>query len=314
MQYWHHARSSKMYSRVRSWHSTEQTKLLGFIGYKAGMTHVMVIDQNPTSHTKGMEISTPVTVIECPPILPLAIRFYKNTSYGVVVVADVFAPKLEKHLSRKIKTPKKATEEPKEFDDVRLLVYTQPSKTGLPNKIPEIIELGIGGKNVQEKLNFAKTLMSKELKASEILKEGQLVDTRSVSKGKGYQGPVKTHGVKIRQHKAEKTKRGPGSLGAWKAQGLITYRVAHARKMGFHRRTDYNKLILKISDKPETVNAKGGFLRFGLLKNEYMLVKGSVTGPAKRPIIFTETMRAPASHKVVTPKITYISTESKQRR
>ncbi len=314
MQFWPHARASKMYARVRSWTDIDQTKLLGFVGYKAGMTHLLFVDQNPTSHTKGMEISTPVTVIECPPMLPLAVRFYKSTPYGNVVLADVYATKFEKELSRKIKLTKKKTEEPKEFDDVRLLAYTQPKKTGFGNKKPEIVELGLGGKTLQDKLNHAKTLLTKEIKIGETFKEGQLVDTRSISKGKGYQGPVKTHGVKIRQHKAEKTKRGPASLGSWKGQGKITYRVPHARKMGFHQRTDFNKLVMKISDKPEAINANGGFVRFGLVKNEYVLLKGSVTGPAKRPIILTEAMRPRTAHKVQAPKITYISTESKQRR
>lgn len=313
MQFWPHARSSRLYARTRTWVENEQSKVLGFIGYKAGMTHLLEEKIDPSSQQKKMmQVSTPVTIIECPPILPLAIRFYQDTPYGKKIVADVMASKLEKELNRKIKLPKKKTEEPKEFDDVRLLIYTQPKKTGLPNKKPEIIELGIGGKTAQDKLNYAKSLMDKDIKITDVFKAGQVVDTKSITKGKGYQGPVKIYGVKIRQHKSEKTKRGPGSLGPWKGQGKVLYRVAHARKHGFHQRTEHNKLVMKIGSKPEEVNAKGGFSRFGFVKNEYLLLKGSVAGPAKRPIILTEAIRPNHRFKPKEPKITWISTESKQ--
>ncbi len=315
MQFWHHKRASKLYARIRNWPSIEQKKLLGFVGYKVGMTHILEEKIDTASPTKKTyQYATPVTIIECPPILPLAIRFYKNTTYGKVAIADVASSKLEKELSRKVKPSKKKTEEPTEFDDVKLMVYTQPKKTGLPNKKPEIVELAIGGKNAKEKLEYAKALLDKEIKIEDVFKAGQVVDTRSVSKGKGFQGPVKIYGVKIRQAKAEKTKRGPASLGGWKGQGKITYRVAHARKMGFHQRTDYNKLLMKIGTKPEEINAKGGFPRFGLVKNAYILIKGSTTGPAKRPIVLTEAMRPDKKYKAQEPKIKYISLESKQRR
>lgn len=313
MQFWPHVRASRLYARTRTWPNNDQSKLLGFMGYKAGMTHLIEEKIDTTSPTKKtMLISTPVTIIECPPMLPLAIRFYQDTPYGKKIVADVQAQKFEKELSRKIKPTKKKTAEPKEFDDVRLLVYTQPKKTGLPNKKPEIIELGVGGKTVQDKLNYAKSLLDKEIKITDVFKPGQMVDTKSISRGQGYQGPVKIYGVKIRQHKSEKTKRGPGSLGAWKAQGKITYRVAHARKHGFHQRTEHNKLLMKISSKPDEINAKGGFSRFGFVKNEYALVKGSVAGPAKRPIILTEAIRPNRRLKAKDPKIIWISTESQQ--
>ena len=50
------------------------------------------------------------------------------------------------------------------------------------------------------------------------MKDGDQLDFHCVTKGKGYQGPVKRFGIQIRARKAEKTKRGPGSLGSWKGQ------------------------------------------------------------------------------------------------
>ncbi len=312
MQYWPHVRASRPYARIRSWKDVTQTKLLAFIGYKAGMTHILLKEQTPGSPRKGLEVATPVTILECPPLIPLAIRFYKKGTYGSKAIADVYSSKTDKELTRKAKPSKKKVEEPKDFDEVRLLVHTQPSKTGLANKKPEVIEVGIGGKTLQEKLAYAKSLLEREVKVSEIVKEGQLVDTKSISKGKGFQGPVKIAGVRIRQHKSEKTKRGVGTLGAWNHQGKCLWRIAHARKHGFHQRTEFNKLIVKMGTNPADVNAKGGFSRFGFLKNEYILIKGSVAGPAKRAVVLTEAARPKTKFKQQTPQVTFISTASKQ--
>ena len=90
MQYWPRVRAKRQYADIRSWPTTKETKVLGFCGYKAGMTHIFVKESNPNSHLKGLEISTPVTVIECPPMKVYSIRFYKNTVYGFFLVGEMF--------------------------------------------------------------------------------------------------------------------------------------------------------------------------------------------------------------------------------
>ncbi|MCX6707830.1 MAG: 50S ribosomal protein L3 [Candidatus Woesearchaeota archaeon] len=180
-----------------------------------------------------------------------------------------------------------------EYADIKAVICTQPKLTGIGKKMPEVFEMGLGGNN-NDKIAYIKNNIGKEIKVTDILKEGQLVDIHAVSKGHGFQGPVKRFGVMIRQHKAEKTKRGPGSLGGWRGQGHIMYRVAHAGQMGYHTRTEYNKWIMKIGHDQkeiEKINKKGGFHRYGLVKNPYILIKGSVTGPAKRMVRLNLTLR-----------------------
>ena len=81
-------------------------------------------------------------------------------------------------------------------------------------------------------------------------------------------------------------------------------------KMGYHKRTDYNKWLVKIGDKVEEINPKGGLLQYGLVKNNYILVKGSIPGSRKRLIILTEPLRSKKDQQQV--EINYISQESKQ--
>lgn len=315
MQFWPRRLARRIYSRVRSWPNQKEIGLLGFSGYKAGMTQALVVDNRKTSSTKGMQITLPVTVVECPPIKIASSRFYKKTINGLKLVSEIYAEKLDKEISKKISTPKKSKnkiEDIKEFDDIRINVYTQPKLTGIGKKKPELYEVGLGGSK-EDKVNFVKENLGKEIKIGDVFKEGDQLDFHCVTKGKGYQGPVKRFGIQIRARKAEKTKRGPGSLGSWKGQQHMMYRVAHAGKMGCHTRTEYNKLLLKIGEKPEEVNPKGGFVNYGVVKGNYIIVKGSIGGARSRVIRMVKAIRPNKLIPAEAPSIQEISLESKQR-
>lgn len=303
-QIWPRVRAKKKIANINSWVNLDTTKLLGFLGYKVGMTHVKVRDNKPTSMTKGENIAIPCTIIECPPIKPLSIRFYQKTPYGKKLISEIFSTKVDKN----IKASKKQTKEPENFDDVRLVVYSQPKLAGFPQKSPDLIELALSGKK-EEKLKLAKDLLEKEIKISEVFKEGQFLDVHAVSKGKGYQGTVKRYGVKIRRHKSEKTKRGVGTLGSWTPK-RVAITVAQAGKMGYHKRTEYNKWLMKISSNPKEVNPKGGFLNYGNVKTDFIILKGSVPGASKRAITLTEPMRSLG--KSQSAEIIAVDLESKQ--
>jgi large subunit ribosomal protein L3 len=83
---------------------------------------------------------------------------------------------------------------------------------------------------------------------------------------------------------------------------------------GYHQRTEFNKQIIKIADDVTKVNASGGFPRYGVLKNNYVLIKGSVAGARKRLIRFNVGTRKPSNFVEEAPSVVYISTESKQGR
>jgi large subunit ribosomal protein L3 len=290
MQFWPRKRASSEVASVRFWASSKDAKMLGFAGYKVGMTHVLFEDMRDRSMTKGKTISWPVTIIECPPITVFSIKFYKNNNS----CSQVFSEKFDKYLDRSMKLPKikKTINDIREsdFDDLKLVVHTHPSLTTIGKKKPEIFEMALGGKK-EDKFRAAKELLGKEIKVKDLFKAGQLVDIHAITTGKGLAGPVKRFGVSIRRHKSEKVKRGPGSLGGWRAQGHTMYRVAHAGKMGYNQRTEYNKQILKIDDKAESINPKSGFKHYGVVRNQYILVKGSILGPVKRLIRFTNPIR-----------------------
>jgi large subunit ribosomal protein L3 len=303
-QFWPRVRAKKETASIRTWPASDSTKLLGFVGYKVGMTNVNLRDNNSQSMTKGQNIAVPCTIIECPPIKPLSIRFYQNTHNGPKIISEIFASKVDKN----ILASKKPGKVPESFDDLTLSIYTQPKLIGFKKKA-NIIELGISGSK-EEKLKLAQELLEKEIKVSDVFKDGQFLDTHSVTKGKGFQGTVKRYGVKIRQHKSEKVKRGIGNLGSWTPKRVSTH-VAQPGKMGYHRRTEYNKWLMKISSDPKELNPKGGFVNYGEIKNDCIIVKGSVSGPAKRAITLTEPMRFNGKNQ--TAEIKAVDLESKQQ-
>lgn len=289
MQFWPRKRAKRIYPRIRSWPEIGGTKLLGFAGYKTGMIQINIRD-NTSSITKGQIISVPATVIECPPLKPLSLRFYQQTDSGLKVAAEIpTMQSLEKELSRKVRLPKKHNGKiiPDKFDRATLQVYTQPKLTSIKKK-PEIFEIEVSNPTQ----DFIKDVFNKEIKIKDIFREGQFIDVEAVTKGKGFQGPVKRFGISLRKKKSEKTKRGPGSLGPWRQQQHTMYRIAHAGQMGFHTRTEYNKLLLKISSKPAEINPKSGFNKFGLIKTDYVLLKGSIPGSKKRLIRLREPIRS----------------------
>lgn len=293
MQFWPRKRAKKEVARVRGRVFNEQSMLDGFCGYKVGMTHIAVRDTYQHSITKDMVIIKPVTVIECPPIKVAGIRFYKKSSSNsssLVPDCDIFADKLDKELSRRMIVPKAKELMDKDYDDIRIIVYTQPKLSALPKKKPEVFELCIKGTK-EEKLAYAKEKLGKEIDISEIFKLNELVDIHAVTKGKGFQGPVKRFGVQIRSHKSEKTKRGPGSLGSWCGQQHFMYRVAHAGQTGYHLRTEHNKAIIYIGNDIEKINPEGGFVNYGNIKSSYILLMGSVPGSKKRMLKIMHAMR-----------------------
>ncbi len=318
LQFWPRKKSQRPYAKVKSWAKSKNVVLLGFLGYKAGMTHIVIKDSRPNSNTKGEQLVIPVTVVECPAIKLYSIRFYKKTPYGLDLRTEIVNPKLDRDLYRKVNKSKKTDAQIKlknieekinEYDEVKVVVYTQPRKSGLGKKTPEIAEIGIGGENVKAKLDYAMGLLDKEIKVNDIFKQGIKVDIHAVTKGKGFQGSIKRFGAQLRQHKTEKKIRGV-ILGPTRPAKAL-WGLPLPGRMGFNLRTEYNKDLLLVSDKPEKINPKGGFLHYGLVKSDYILLKGSIPGICKRTITITEPIRK-AKPFGSNYEINYVSLESKQ--
>jgi len=315
-------RAKDIIPRIRSWPDYEgEPKLLGFAGYTAGMTHVIMIDDRKNSPAYGEEIVVPVTVIECPPLKVAGIRVYRETVYGLQIAGEVWTTELDEYLGRRLNLPKKINtdvEKLKEIEDiaeVRVITYTQPYKiTGVPKKVPDVMEQKVGGSDINAVLDYAISKLGKEVRISEVFSEGAFIDVIAITKGKGFQGPVKRWGVITldAKHARSSKHRRVGTLGPWTPH-RVRWTVPQAGQMGFHQRTEYNKRIIKIGENGEEITPKGGFVHYGVIRSEYVLVSGSVPGPVKRLIRMRGAIRPPkAVYEGI--NIVYISRSSKQGR
>lgn len=285
LQYWPRKRAERILPNVNWTPIKKDTGFMGFIGYKVGMTSVYVKDETPDSMTKGKKIVVPATIIECPEMKIFSVRFYKNGKVSTEVVVSN-----DKELKSIVKVPKQVgkLEEVKDFDDVRVIVYSEVNKTGI-KKTPDMIELAIGGTK-EQKLAFVKERAGKSILVSEVFTKG-LVDVRGVTTGLGLQGPVRRFGITLKDHKSEKGVRRPGNLAPWHP-ARVTFVTAMAGQTGFFTRVIYNNMILKMGKTSEKdITPSGGFIHYGNLKNEYMIVKGCVSGPQKRPVLITAPLR-----------------------
>lgn len=290
LQFWPRKRAERFIPSV-NWSSVFDSKtiensegLLGFLAYKAGMGSAIVKDNTPNSSTKGKKIVVPITLLEIPNLKVSSVRFYKNKK----VLKDVNVSN-DKGLKRKVKISKNIKIEDLDkvegWDDIRVLIY--PVMKNIFKKTPDLAEVGI---NSQDKLGFVKGIVGKEITLQEMLK-WKLVDVRGLTKGKGFQGAVKRFGVKLRHHKSEKGLRKVGSIGPWHP-ARVTFRVPMPGQMGMFTRVHYNLKVVGSGDASDgSVSKKSGIKNYGVIRGSYLLLAGSVQGPAKRQILITPAMR-----------------------
>jgi large subunit ribosomal protein L3 len=284
------------------------------------MNYGLAIDNRQGSLTFGKEIVIPMTTLETPPMLACALRAYTKTYEGLQTFGEAWMEKPPKDFERIISVPEKfATEESlkkiegnlDKISDLRVVMATQPRLAKRRKKIPDLVEVKIGGGTIRDRFDYAKKILGSEVKITDFVKEGQAVDAIGVTKGKGIQGPVKRWGIRRKFHKARKTVRQVGSIGAWTPH-YVMYSVPRAGQMGFHQRTEYNKLVIKVGNNGTEVTPKGGFLRYGEINSDYVLLKGSVPGTTNRLVLMRVAARPPPEAEVPAPKIEYLHVASPQ--
>lgn len=307
-------------ARFSTWPEVDNgPKIQGFAGYKVGMTHVHVVDYRPHSNTSGQEVQVPVTILEVPPMKVVAVRVYERGPYGVRTLGEAWASRIDENLRRRLPLPKMLEHQGRReeletsgAEESRVLMHTQPALiTGVPKKVPDLVEVRVGGGVFKERLDYAFSLLGGDVRIEDFAKEGSMVDVASITKGKGFQGHVKRWGVKLLEHKNDKHRRMIGTLGP-KFPKYVRPTVPQAGQMGYHQRTELNKRILKIGRNGEEITTMGGVLHYGVVRNEYVLLHGSVPGPAKRLVCLRDAVRAHPIKIDKLPELTYVSQASKQ--
>ncbi|HIH16553.1 MAG TPA: 50S ribosomal protein L3 [Candidatus Diapherotrites archaeon] len=331
-----HSGSKAFYPRVRARKETPSfssfpapadvkgASPLNFLAYKAGMVHGMGRNEAPKTTSFGLEVSVPLTVVEAPPLRVYGVRAYKHSVNGLKTVGEATVEKPDKFFRERVgdwfkrRKSKKKKDRPahktladleklkSQVDELRLLVHSQPSLTQSGKKVADVSEVKLSG-SLDEQFAYAGQKLGNELTVQEVFKERQFVDVKAVTVGHGFTGVVKRFGVKSHRPKA-KTQNVVGSIGPWHP-ATVMWTVARAGQMGYHNRTEFNKRIVRISDDLGEVNPPAGFPNYGVVKNDYLLLGGSIPGPEKRAVALRFASRPTPDNryflsnvKVISPK------------
>ena len=323
MAFYPRKRASDIVATFRTWPDPKlgRPMLLGFAAYKAGMAHAVIIDDRPTSPFYGKEIVKAVTILDAPPLKVLAFRAYTYDPWknALLTLGEVWCSEIPKDVYRVVPTLPEKIDTNKMFEkikekldlitQVRAIVATQPRLSGIGKKTPEIFEIPIGGvDDIPTIINYAMSILGKDINVTDVFKPGMYVDVTAVTKGKGFQGVVKRFGVVIRPrwHKHRKGCRKGGSVGPQAPGPMFT--IPRAGQMGFHKRTEYNKRILKIGLNGEEITPKSGFKHYGVIKGPYIVLEGSVPGPVKRLVTMRFPVRPrPPTYPTTEPWLLYLN-------
>lgn len=314
------------------------------------MTHVLRDVVRANSRLNKKEACEPVTIIETPPMMAIGIIGYKETVQGLKPVTTAWASFVSVEVKRcfyknyQSKAKKafgsleqknkdgvmtqKIEQIKKEASVVRLIAHTQMNKLHLGQKKAHIIEIQINGGDVAAKVDYAVSLLEKTIPIKDVFAEGDLVDTIGVGKGFGWEGVIHRFGTKRLQKKTHRGRRKVACIGPWNPMRVL-WTVARYGQRGCHHRTEMNKRIYRIGEAEvegkvnesgstpfdltkKSINPMGGFPHYGLVKNDFLMIKGSVVGTVKRAI----TLRKPInthSKRIATEEINlkWIDTASK---
>jgi len=249
-----------------------------FMGYKAGMTHIMRTVDRPGSKAHKKDVVEAVTIIECPPIVVVGVVGYVQTPRGLRSLVTVWAMHLNEEFRRRMykkwrKNSKAFTKYTNEKEGrganldkeleriakycqvVRVIAHTQIGKVPLGRKKAHVMEIQVNGGSVKDKVAYAKGLLEKEIPIDSVFSKDEMIDAIAVTKGKGVAGVIKRFGITKLPRKTHRGLRKVACIGAWHPS-RVQFSVARTGQLGYHHRTEMNKKIYKIGDVSFDANGK----------------------------------------------------------
>merc|ERR1712079_657301 len=177
-------RSKRHRGKVKAFPKDDSSKpchLTAFIGYKAGMTHIVREADRPGSKVNKKEIVEAVTIIETPRGLralktvwaehigeECRRRFYKNWSKSKKKAFTKASKKWEDDLGKK-EIAKELNQIKKYCSVVRLIVHTQMKLLRSRQKKAHIMEVQLNGGSIADKVNWAREHFEKEVPVGQVL-------------------------------------------------------------------------------------------------------------------------------------------------
>jgi large subunit ribosomal protein L3e len=210
---------------------------------------------------------------------------------------------------------------------IRAICHTQVRRVkNLKSKKAHLMEIQVnGGKNASEKVDYCFKLFEQSIPIDAVFTESNMIDVIGVSKGHGMEGVVTRWGVTRLPRKTHRGLRKVACIGAWHPS-RVGWAVPRAGQRGYFHRTERNKKIYKLgkageeshkaateydkTDKP--ITPLGGFPHYGVIRDDYIMVKGCVVGTRKRVLTLRESLFKHTSRSALEKvQLKFIDTSSK---
>jgi large subunit ribosomal protein L3e len=192
---------------------------------------------------------------------------------------------------------------------IRVLAHTQMKLLRKRQKKAHIMEIQLNGGTIEQKVAFAREHLEKQVPVNQVFAKDEMIDTISVTKGRGFKGVTSRWHTRKLPRKTHKGLRKVACIGAWHP-AHVSFAVARAGQKGYHHRTEINKKIYRIGDAiqvkdgktvkntgttehdptEKTINPMGGFPHYGEVKQDFIMIKGCCIGPKKRPITLRKSL------------------------
>jgi large subunit ribosomal protein L3e len=237
-------------------------------------------------------------------------RFYKNWYHSKKKAHSKSAKKWADDDGRK-EIDKDFAKMKKYCSVIRVIAHTQMKLMRHREKKAHIMEIQLNGGNVSDKVDWAREHLEKQMAVKQVFEMNEMIDVIGVTKGRGFKGIISRWHCKKLPRKTHKGLRKVACIGAWHPS-RVQYTVARAGQKGYHHRTEINKKIYRIGESAlkdkanastgaditeKTITPMGGFPHYGIVNQDYVMIKGAVVGPKKRVLtlrksLLTHTKRA----------------------
>jgi large subunit ribosomal protein L3e len=197
-------------------------------------------------------------------------------------------------------------------------------------KKAHLMEIQVNGGTIAEKVELGVSLFENKVSVDLVFNQNDMIDTISVTHGKGVKGVINRFGTRKLQRKTHRGNRKIACIGAWHP-ARVPIHVARAGQRGYHHRTEINKKVYRIGkaslteDKKFFPNAStqadltlkaitplGGFPHYGIVNNDYVMIKGCVVGTKKRVITLRKSLVPQVKRAAVEDiQLKFIDTASK---
>merc|ERR1712168_1694192 len=326
--------------------SSKPVHLTAFMGYKAGMTHIVREMDRPGSKVNKKEVVEAVTIIETPPMVAIGVVGYIETPRGMRALKTVWAEHIGEEAKRRFyknwsgskkkaftksctkwaddlgkkEIEKELAQMKKYCSVIRLIVHTQMKILRRRQKKAHIMEVQLNGGSVADKVDFARAHFEKEVPVGQVFAADEMIDIIGVTKGHGFKGVTSRWHTKKLPRKTHKGLRKVACIGAWHPSrvtstvpraGQKIYRLAEGYKMKDGKLVKNNAATeYDLADK--SINPMGGFPHYGEVKQDFIMIKGCCIGPRKRHLTLRKSLLTHTKKRALEKiNLKFIDTSSK---